>query len=152
MKLIETDEFIKAARLKKGRGGGHAAKVLMTVLRINKINKLYEEINHHRGIDFIDALIDKLQLEFEVSEEELAKIPKEGAMITVSNHPFGGIDGMLLVKILSGVRPDIKVMSNFVLNKLEPVSEYMLPVNPFERRKEAASSVAGIKMAREQYR
>ncbi len=149
MKLIETDEFIKAARLKKGRGGGHAAKVLMTVLRINKINKLYEEINHHRGLDFIDALIDKLKLEFEVSEEELAMIPKEGAMITVSNHPFGGIDGMLLVKILSGIRPDIKVMSNFVLNKLEPVSEYMLPVNPFERRKEAASSLGGIKMALE---
>ena len=88
LKLIETDEFIKAARLKKGRGGGSAAKVLMTVLRINKINKLYEEINQHRGIDFIDALIDKLQLEFEVSEEELSKIPKEGAMITVSNHPL----------------------------------------------------------------
>jgi putative hemolysin len=149
LKLIETDEFIKAARLKKGRGGGHAAKVLMTILRINKINKLYEEINQHRGIDFIDALIDKLQLEFEVSEEELSKIPKEGAMITVSNHPLGGIDGMLLVKILSGVRPDIKVMSNFVLNKIEPVSEYLLPVNPFERRKEAASSLGGIKMALE---
>ncbi len=149
LKLIETDEFIKAARLKKGRGGLSAAKVLMTVLRINKINKLYEEINEYRGLDFIDALIDKLQLEFEVSEDELSKIPKEGAMITVSNHPFGGIDGMLLVKILAGIRPDIKVMSNFVLNKLEPVSDYMLPVNPFERRKEAASSLAGIKMALE---
>jgi putative hemolysin len=122
----------------------------MTVLRINKINKLYEEINQHRGIDFIDALIDKLQLEFEVSEEELSKIPKEGAMITVSNHPLGGIDGMLLVKILSGVRPDIKVMSNFVLNKIKPVSGYMLPVNPFERRKDANSSLGGVKMALEQ--
>ncbi len=99
LKLIETDEFIKAARL--GRiGGASAARILMTVLRINKINKLYEEINHLRGMDFIDALIEKLQLEFEVSEEELKKIPKEGAFITVSNHPFGGIDGMLLVKIL----------------------------------------------------
>ena len=113
LKLIETDEFIKAARLKRGRGGLSAAKVLMMVLRINKINRLYEDINQHRGLDFIDALIDKLQLEYEVSEEELAKIPREGAMITVSNHPFGGIDGMLLVKILSGIRPDIKVMSNF---------------------------------------
>ena len=95
-------------------------------------------------------LIDRLKLEYEVSEEELAKIPKNGAFITVSNHPFGGIDGMLLVKILSAVRPDIKVMSNFVLNKIEPVSEYMLPVNPFERRKGAASSLGGIKMALEQ--
>ena len=150
MKLVETDEFIKAARLKKRIGGGSAARVLMTVLRINKLNKLYEAISHHQGMDFIDALIGKLQLEYEVSEEELSKIPKEGAFITVSNHPFGGIDGMLLIKILSRVRPDIKVMSNFVLNKIKPVSEYMLPVNPFERRKGAASSLGGVKMALEQ--
>ena len=148
MKLIETDEFIKAARL--GRfGGNSAARVLMTILRINKINKLYDEVSHHRGIEFINALIDKLQLEYEVSEEELKKFPAEGPFITVSNHPFGGIDGMLLVKIVEPARPDIKVLSNFVLNKIEPVSEYMLPVNPFERRKEAASSLPGIKMALE---
>jgi len=150
LKLVETDEFIKAARFKKGRGGTSAAKVLMTVLRINKLNKLYDEISHLRGMDFIDELIERLQLEYEISEEELAKVPKNGAFITVSNHPFGGIDGMLLVKILSAVRPDIKVMSNFVLNKIEPVSEYMLPVNPFERRKDAKSSLAGVKMALEQ--
>ncbi|MCK4749567.1 MAG: lysophospholipid acyltransferase family protein, partial [Bacteroidales bacterium] len=83
---------------------------------------------------------------------ELKKIPKEGAFITVSNHPFGGIDGMLLVKILEHYRPDIKVMSNFILNKIEPVSDYMLPVNPFERRKDAASSIIGIKMALEHLR
>ena len=140
---------MRAARLNRF-GGNSAARVLMTVLRINKINKLYEEINHLRGMDFIDALIDKLQLEFEVSEEELKKIPKEGAFITVSNHPFGGIDGMLLVKILENHRSDIKVMSNFVLNKIEPVSDYMLPVNPFERRKKEASSLAGVKAALEQ--
>jgi len=149
-KLVETDEFIKAARLNKRIGGASAAKVLMTVLRIKKLNKLYEELSHHRGMDFIDALIDRLQLEYEIREEELAKIPKEGAFITVSNHPFGGIDGMLLVKVLSKYRPDIKVMSNFVLNKIEPVSEYMLPVNPFERRKGAASSLVGVKLALEQ--
>jgi putative hemolysin len=150
LKLVETDEFIKAARLNKRIGGASAAKVLMTLLRINKLNRLYEEISHLKGMDFIDALIDRLQLDFEVSEDELAQIPKEGAFITVSNHPFGGIDGMLLVKILSRVRPDIRVMSNFVLNKIEPVSEYMLPVNPFERRKGAASSLVGVKMALEQ--
>jgi len=150
LKLVETEEFIKAARLGKRIGGQSAAKVLMTVLRINKLNKLYDEISHLRGMDFIDALIEKLQLEYEVNDEELKQIPREGAFITVSNHPFGGIDGMLLVKVISRVRPDIKVMSNFVLNKIEPVSEYMLPVNPFERRKEARSSLLGVKLALEQ--
>jgi len=149
LKLIETEEFMKAARLKRF-GGASAARVLMTILRINKINKLYQDLSHHKGMDFIDALIAELGLEFEVSEEELKKIPREGAFITVSNHPFGGIDGMLLVKIMEHIRPDIKVMANFVLNKIKPVSEYMLPVNPFERRKEAASSMAGVRMALEQ--
>jgi putative hemolysin len=149
LKLIETDEFMKAARLNRF-GGASAARILMTVLRINKINRLYDEISHLRGMDFIDALIENLQLEYEVSEEELARFPKEGAFITVSNHPFGGIDGMLLVKIMEHYRSDVKVLSNFVLNKIEPVSNYMLPVNPFERRKEAASSIRGIKMALEQ--
>lgn len=150
MTLVETDEFIKAARFNKRIGGGSAARVLMMVLRINKLNRLYDEISHLEGMDFIDALIDRLQLEYEVNEDELEQIPKEGAFITVSNHPFGGIDGMLLVKVLSKYRPDIKVMSNFVLNKIKPVSNYMLPVNPFERRKEAASSLHGVKLALEQ--
>jgi len=150
VKLVETEEFIKAARLRKRMGGAPAAKVLMTVLRINKINKLYESISHYQGMDFIDALIEKLQLDYEVSEDELAKIPKTGAFISVSNHPFGGIDGLLLVKVLSKYRPDVKVMANFILNKIEPVSGYMLPVNPFERHKGAASSVGGVKSALEQ--
>ena len=81
MKLIETDDFVKAARLNR-IGGSSAAKVLMTVLRINKINKLYDEVSHHRGIDFIDALINKLKLEYEVSEDELKKIP----LMFLKNH------------------------------------------------------------------
>ncbi|MGM0475178.1 MAG: lysophospholipid acyltransferase family protein, partial [Bacteroidota bacterium] len=148
MKLIEPEEIIKAARLNRF-GGISAAKVLMTVLRINRINRLYEEVSHHHGIDFIDALIEKLQLDYEVRDEELKRIPAQGPFITVSNHPFGGIDGMLLVKLLSDTRPDIKILSNFILSKIGPVSEYMLPVNPFERRKNAASSITGIKMALE---
>ncbi len=142
---------MKTARLKRF-GGISAARVLMTVLRINKINKLYAEVSHHSGMAFIDALIEKLQLEYEVSEEELKKIPREGPFIIVCNHPFGGIDGILLIKILEKHRTDIKVLSNFVLNKIEQVSEFMLPVNPFERRKDAASSIIGIKAALEHLR
>jgi len=84
VKLIETEEMMKAARLNRF-GGASAARVLMTVLRINRINRLYEEVSHHRGIHFIDALIEKLQLDYEVREEELKRIPSRGPFITVSN-------------------------------------------------------------------
>ncbi|MFZ5941410.1 MAG: GNAT family N-acyltransferase [Bacteroidota bacterium] len=146
MKLIETDELIKAAKLNHF-GGASAARVLMMLLRINKINKLYEDISELDGIEFIDSLIEKLKIDFEVREEEIRRIPVNGPFITVSNHPFGGIDGMLLVKIISKVRPDLKVLANFLMQRIDPVKDYLLPVNPFEDRKDVASSIAGLKMA-----
>ena len=145
-RLIEPDDIIKAAKLNKF-GGNSAAKVLMLLLRINKINKLYAGIADKKGVDFIDALIKELKISFEISEEEINRIPKTGAFITVSNHPFGGIDGMLLVKVISQIRPDYKVLANFLLQIVEPVSDFILPVNPFEDRKDVKSSLVGIKCA-----
>ena len=143
-KLIEPEDIIKAAKLKKF-GGGSTAWILMLLLRINKINKLYSGVSNYTGTEFIDHLIKELKITYEFNEEELSRIPKDGAFITVSNHPYGGIDGMLKVKIISQVRDDYKVMANFLLQKLDPVKDYILPVNPFEDRKDAKSSLAGIK-------
>jgi len=145
-KLIATEDIVKAAKLNKFGGTG-AAKILMLMLRINKVNKLYSSIAHFQGVEFIDHLIQQLKIHFSVSEEEINRIPKTGSFITVSNHPYGGIDGLLLVKIMSLVRPDYKVLANFLLQRVEPVKDYTLPVNPFEDRKDVKSSITGIKYA-----
>jgi putative hemolysin len=145
-KLISSEDIVKAAKLNRF-GGAPTARILMMMLRLNKINKLYSGIAHLTGVDFIDALIRELKISFEISEEELNRLPKNGAFITVSNHPYGGIDGLLLVKLLSGVRPDYKVLANFLLQRIDPVKDYILPVNPFEDRKDAKSSLSGIKYA-----
>jgi len=119
----------------------------MTLLRINKLNKLYDEDFDYEGIEFIDELISKLEIEYEVRDEELKRIPATGPFIVVANHPYGGIDGMLLAKVISAIRPDIKIMANFLIQRIEPISDFFLPVNPFEDRKGEASSIAGIKMS-----
>jgi len=143
-KLIEPEDIIKAAKLNKF-GAGSTAWILMLLLRINKINKLYSSISNYSGTEFIDHLIKELKISYEFNEEELSRIPKDGAFITVANHPYGGIDGMLLVKVISQVRDDYKAMANFLLQKLDPVKDYILPVNPFEDRKDVKSSLIGIK-------
>ena len=143
-KLIETDEFIRAAKL-NGFGGKSAAKVLMNLLKIGKVNKIYAEYSYLKGIEFIDMMIKELKISYEVNEDELNRIPQNGAFITVSNHPFGGIDAMLLVKIISTIRPDYKVLGNFLLQRIEPVKDFIVPVNPFENKKEIKSNVSGIK-------
>ncbi len=144
--LVDSQELLKTARLKKFRRLG-VARVLMNVLRLNKLNKLFDEVSETEGLGFINELIDKLEIDFEIREKEIQRIPKEGAFITVSNHPYGGIDGLLLVKIISDIRPDIRVMANFLINRIQPASEFMFPVNPFENQKDKSSSLKGIKMA-----
>jgi putative hemolysin len=132
-KLINTDELLEAARL-NGFAGESAAKVMMLLLRFKRMNKIYARNLHKSGLEFIDAMIEQLMIKFEVIEDELNNIPAEGPFITVSNHPFGGIDGMLLIKMISPRRPDYKVVPNFLLKRIEPISQNIFNENPFENR------------------
>jgi len=110
--------------------GDYFAKFLMYILRFNKLNKLYSQIAEKKGVDFIDELIKSLEFNIEFDENQLSKIPKKGPFIIVSNHPLGGFDGLLLIKYISMVRKDVKVLANFLLKKIEPVSEFFLSENP----------------------
>lgn len=146
MNLIDPKDFKKAAKLNTV-GGESIAKMLMYLLKINKINKEYAKISHLNGPDFLNELLRNLEINYSINPEELKRIPKEGPFIIVSNHPYGGIDGIILLKIISEIRPDFKVMANFLLRKILPIKEYILPVDPFEGRDQTAGSMAGIKGA-----
>ena len=149
MNLIESNDIKTAGKLNRfggNFGGSLVAKLVMHIMRLNKINKLYSDVYTEDGSVFLEQLIDALGVSVEVSEEDLQKIPQEGAFITVSNHPFGGLDGIILIQLLSKIRPDYKVKANFLLKKIEPIKDYFLGVNPFESRKDI-SSAGGLKEA-----
>ena len=148
MSLVTPKEVSKVINLDKyGFIGTFFGWLLMKILRISAINKLYNKHKHLKDLNFFTALLDDLQIKFEIPEEDLKRIPKDGAFITVSNHPLGGIDGILLLKLLIEKRPDYKIIANFLLHRIEPMKPFIMPVNPFEDRKDAKSSIAGIKSA-----
>ncbi len=147
MKLVDAKDLLKANESIKWLGGESFAKFLMYILRLNKLNHLYSANYEKQGTDFIKALINDLEIKIEIDEEELKRIPKDGAFITISNHPFGGIDGIILIHVLCAIRPEFKAMANFLLKKIEPIKDYFLGVNPFENHKGAASSTGGLKEA-----
>lgn len=95
----------------------------------------------------MDAILDQYKIKFEIPEEDFKRLPKQGSYITISNHPLGGIDGVLLLKLLLHHRSDFKIIANFLLNRIVPIAPYILPVNPFESHKDAKSSIAGFKNA-----
>jgi putative hemolysin len=83
------------------------------------------------GNEFIDLLLEKLEIAFEVSDEDLSRIPKTGPFIVVANHPFGGLDDLILLRIFSELRPDFKIFSNPILNKFGGLSDFLLPGTAF---------------------
>ena len=124
------------------------ASILMEVMKINEVNKVFEKAEHLTGTSFIDKILQVIGITVEFDEAELKNIPKQGAFITIANHPYGGIEGLILLKIMCMMRPDSKLMANFLLKKIPNLSEYFIAVNPFETI-EHSSSISGIKQTLE---
>ncbi|WP_299548568.1 lysophospholipid acyltransferase family protein [Seonamhaeicola sp.] len=144
--LVSAKEVAKAIQLDKyGFIGTFIGWILMKVLKISTLNKIYKRNKHLSELAFLNGILGDFQIKFEIPEADLKRLPKDGAYITVSNHPLGGIDGILLLKLMLEQRHDFKIIANFLLHRIEPLKPYIMPVNPFEDRKDAASSISGFK-------
>ncbi len=147
MPLVTKDEISKLAGLNR-LGLGFLAPFIMWLIKLRAVNNLYDSCSHKEDVPFIDCIFGKIGVNYEYFEDELReRIPKEGPFIIVANHPLGTIDGMILIQLITKIRPDFKVMANFLLQHIEPISHYFLPVNPFEKHKDKKSSVNGMKEA-----
>ncbi len=148
MSLVTSKEIANVLGVSKyGFLGTFVGWLLMRLLSISTINRIYSKHKHKKELDFLNGILGDFKIEFEIPEEDLKRIPKTGPFITISNHPLGGIDGILLLKLLLQERPDFKIIANFLLHRIEPLKPFVMPVNPFETHKDAKSSVAGIKSA-----
>ncbi len=146
MGIVKAKDVAKATKLDRlGFLGILISKLLMWVLRISKINRIYDRKKSLKGITFLTSVLNELEVSYQVPEADLKRIPKDGAFITVSNHPLGAIDGIILLKILSERRENVKSLSNFLLDYVEPMRPYLIQVNPFEDKKDLRSSFKGIK-------
>ena len=148
MGLVTAKELAKAINVDKyGFVGSFISWFLLKITRLSSINRYYDSIKHLDPAAYADAILKHYEIDFEIPEEDYRRLPKEGAYITVSNHPLGAIDGILLFRLLFGQRSDYKIMANFLLQRMAPIKPYIIPVNPFENRKEARSNIAGFKNA-----
>ncbi|GAB3919855.1 lysophospholipid acyltransferase family protein [Mucilaginibacter myungsuensis] len=143
MKVITTEEFAKATKLDKLKMPGLAAW-LMELMKINQVNEVFAQAQPKQGPEFAKAVLDAIGITVEFDERELKNIPKEGAFIAIANHPYGGVEGMVLLNLLCSVRPDAKLMANFLLKKIPNLSDSFIAVNPFENI-DHSSSISGLK-------
>jgi len=148
MGLVTVKEVAKAINLERyGFFGTFIGWILVRLTKLSDINKFYDQHKELEGPKFLEAILEHYEIDFEIPEGDFKRLPKDGAYITISNHPLGGIDGVLLLKLMLQQRPDFKIIANFLLHRIEPMAPYIMPVNPFENHKDAKSSIAGFKNA-----
>ena len=147
MRKVVTNSDLKKALGMKGVFGTCVAGLGYGFLRLGKINRLFDGAADYQGREFADHLLENMGITIDVSPEQLENIPKEGGFVMVSNHPFGGIEGVMLLSAIAKVRPDFKLMANFILSYIPNLKECFFSVNPFEKNPEWKSSVGGIKGA-----
>jgi putative hemolysin len=146
MSLINDTDIRRIFKIKENEGQWFVNSIKY-FLGIERLNQIYKENSSHSGLDFVDHAINKLKIKYSLSEESDKIIPREGPFIIIANHPLGGIEGLLLLKIICKIRPDFKLQGNFLVQYIEEIKDFILPVNPFENFKSVHSSYKGIKGA-----
>ncbi|MGB3452791.1 MAG: GNAT family N-acyltransferase [Moheibacter sp.] len=148
IRLISTKDIYQASGLKKlGPFGYPIAWLFKIISGIPRVNRLYSGGYGKKAPEFLEYLLDDLDIQYELHEEDLKRIPKDGNFVIVANHPLGALDGILMMHIIGKLQPNFKVMGNFLLRKIEPLEPMVIAVNPFETRKEAFNSAMGMREA-----
>ena len=159
MPLLTLQELEQMTPLFRGRVGRSLARSTMRLLSVDKLNALYDRHAHLCGADFAHSVLEDLGIDYEVfveSEEAEAQLHTldETPFITISNHPYGSIDGIILADLFGHRCPNYKIMVNKVLERVESLDSSFIPVTPtgVQRTAATAESVMGVRRALMQLR
>jgi len=157
MALIPIEELEKAIPLFRGKAGNAFARSLLRLINVDDIEKLNDRLSMHEGAEFARAVNEAVGISYTVDgiprEEALEhfrdKLP-EGPFITISNHPIGSLDGLMLIDFIGHLRDDYKFMVNEILARFESLRPSLISVTPNGNilAPPTARSIAGVREAK----
>ena len=106
--------------------------ILFGILGWHRVNRVHARFADRKGPEFARALLASRGIKLRYFSSDLDRIPRTGGLVFAANHPLGAMDGLALLQIVSAVRPDVRVMGNALLNRIESLKPYLIAVNPFE--------------------
>ncbi|MDX2154590.1 MAG: GNAT family N-acyltransferase [Bryobacteraceae bacterium] len=115
------------------------------VLSLDRLDELYDRVRSEPDGGFCANLLSALNVQVRVSEADRRRIPREGPVVAVANHPFGFIEGIILGSLLPSLRPDVKIMANFILASVPELRKVVIPVDPFGGEQSVRANLRGLK-------
>ena len=101
---------------------------LKKLLRERELNILFAQCDQLEGLEFVDKVLEDFNFSYSVVGREKENIPVEGRVVIVANHPLGILDGLALIKMVSEIRRDVRIVANDVLMQIKPLQSLLLPV------------------------
>ena len=129
---------------------GALQRVTEPFLRIGQLNGLHHDFLERRGeakSNFFDTGLATLGARYRVADEDLERIPAQGPVLLLANHPFGGVDGLVLGSLLRRRRPDSRLLVNFLLGRIDGMEEESFFVDPFGGKEAARRNLRGLRQS-----
>lgn len=160
MPLVTLQELAGMSPLFRGRAGHLVGKGLMRLLAIDRVNALYDRHSHLSGPDFAGSVLQDLGIHYTIFAEtpdvikQLQQLQLHTPFITISNHPYGSIDGIIQTDYFGHLIPGYKLMANRLLGRIEALAPSFIPVTPTDgtHHTPTAASILGIRHALEHLR
>jgi putative hemolysin len=119
---------------------GFVLNYLKRIVHQDELNAFLRQYGHLRDADLIEAGLKEFNIRYSVSGTE--NIPSSGRFVFVSNHPLGGLDGLVFINEISKYFQDIKFPVNDILLNIKNLSGIFLPINKHgSQSREAASKI-----------
>ena len=151
--MIDVDSLLKRYipdEKKKNKALYKASVALLKkLLHQNEINHFINTHRHLEGFEFNDAVLDHFDFSFSISNRDRARIPDQGRVLIVANHPIGSLDGLALLKLVSEIRSDVKIVANALLSQIEPLDNLFLSINNLSSKAVHRNSLHEIRAALE---
>lgn len=147
MALLTMKQIEELSPVFKGKFGHVLARCMLKITAVDKIAEIYDRHEDVKGPDFVNAYLKDIGVNYEVSGLEQLQSVTEGPFITISNHPYGALDGIILIDLIGHSRPDYKVMANKFLSLVKTLQDNFIMVSPEFKldAKPTQVSISGVK-------
>jgi putative hemolysin len=106
-------------------------------LPMQRIRELYQRAQQPVNRSLLENVLTEMRVKYQVGDADLSRVPSTGPVVVTSNHPFGILDGVIVGALLSRVREDVKIMTNFLLAGIPELREHCIFVDPWGGRNAA---------------
>jgi putative hemolysin len=149
--VLDIEYFQRKMPFLKTRPGIYLLKKMLRWTDMDLVNRIHASHCRLRGSAFTTAMLGDplMDVRYEVHNREILEQLPEGAFVTVSNHPIGSLDGIILIDIFASIRPDFRVMVNEILAHISAMEDNFISIIPRtgDNQERNPKNVNGIRLS-----